>query len=94
MALTDRDIEHLAVLARIKLTTEEKKTCAAELGLILDSVQVLNDIPTDEVEPLIHVLPLYNVMRDDEVRPSLSNNEAMANAPLHEESKFKVPRLL
>lgn len=94
MALLDKDIEHLAVLARINLTTEEKETCAEQLSLILGSAQVLNNIPTGDVEPLIYVLPLYNVMRDDEVRPSLSNNEAMANAPQYEDAKFRVPRLI
>ncbi len=94
MGLMDKDIEKLAILARINLTPEEKETYAVQFNSILDSTRVLDELPTDVVEPLIYVLPLYNVMRDDEVRPSLSNDEAMANAPLHEEAKFKVPRLI
>ncbi|MGE5544918.1 MAG: Asp-tRNA(Asn)/Glu-tRNA(Gln) amidotransferase subunit GatC [Bacillota bacterium] len=92
--LIDKDIERLAILARIKLTPEEKKSFAEHLNSILNSAGILDEVTTDEVEPLIYVLPLYNVMRDDIVRPSLSNDEAMANAPSYEEAKFKVPRLL
>ncbi len=94
MALLDKDIERLAVLARINLTSEEKEIFTQQLNSVLDSVEVLNELPTNEVEPLIYVLPLYNVMRDDEVHPSLPIDEAMDNAPLQEEAKFKVPRLI
>lgn len=94
LALLDKDIERLAVLARINLTSEEKEIFTQQLNSVLDSVEVLNELPTNEVEPLIYVLPLYNVMRDDEVRPSLPIDEAMDNAPLQEEAKFKVPRLI
>jgi aspartyl-tRNA(Asn)/glutamyl-tRNA(Gln) amidotransferase subunit C len=94
LALLDKDIERLAVLARINLTSEEKEIFTQRLNSVLDSVEVLNELPTNEVEPLIYVLPLYNVMRDDEVRPSLPIDEAMDNAPLQEEAKFKVPRLI
>jgi len=94
LSLIAKDIEHLAVLARIKLTPEEKESFAEQLNSILNSARILDELPTDIVEPLIYVLPLYNVMRDDIVRPSLSNEEAMANAPSYEEAKFKVPRLL
>ncbi|MGI6549734.1 MAG: Asp-tRNA(Asn)/Glu-tRNA(Gln) amidotransferase subunit GatC [Syntrophomonadales bacterium] len=94
LALLDKDIERLAVLARINLTSEEKEIFTQQLNSVLDSVEVLNELPTNEVEPLIYVLPLYNVMRDDEVHPSLPIDEAMDNAPLQEEAKFKVPRLI
>lgn len=94
MSLIDKDIEHLAILARINLTSDEKEAFAEQLSSILDSAEMLNDISTDGIEPLIYVLPLNNIMRDDKERPSLSNEEAMANAPLCEDMKFKVPRLI
>ena len=94
MSLIDKDIEHLAILARINLTSDEKELFAEQLSSILDTAEMLNELPTDGVEPLIYVLPLNNIMRDDKVRPSLSNDEAMTNAPLCEDMKFKVPRLI
>ncbi len=94
MALTEKDVERLAVLARINLTAEEKETFARQMNSILDSAAVLDELSTDRIEPLIYVLSRHNVMRDDKVRPSLTNNEALANAPLKEDAMFKVPRLI
>ena len=71
MALTEKDVERLSVLARISLTEEEKKAFARQMSSILDSAAVLDELSTDRIEPLIYVLSKYNVMRDDKVRPSL-----------------------
>jgi len=94
LALTEKDVERLSVLARISLTEEEKKAFARQMSSILDSAAVLDELSTDRIEPLIYVLSKYNVMRDDKVRPSLANDEALANAPLKEDAMFKVPRLI
>ena len=94
MALTEKDVERLAVLARINLTAEEKETFARQMSSILDSAAVLDELSTDGIEPLIYVLSQHNVMRDDKVRPSLTTDEALANAPLKEDAMFKVPRLI
>jgi len=94
LALTIKEVEHVALLARLKLTAEEKSTYAEQLSSILEFFETLNGLPTDGVEPLAHVLPVYNVMRDDCARPSLPKDEAMANAPLEEEGQFKVPRIV
>lgn len=94
MALTEKDVERLSVLARIDLTAEEKKAFVQQMNSILDSAAVLDELSTDRIEPLIYVLSRYNVMRDDRVRPSLTNDEALANAPLKEDAMFKVPRLI
>lgn len=94
LALTIKEVEHLALLARLNLSTEEKAIYAEQLSSILDFIETLNKLPTDGVEPLIQVLPLFNVMRDDVACPSLSKDEVMANASLQEDGQFKVPRLV
>ena len=94
MALTIKEVEHVALLARLKLTEEEKENYAHKLGAILEYFSLLNELPTEGVEPLAHVLPLYNVMREDVVRPSLTNEEALANAPQQEDGQFVVPRIV
>ncbi len=94
MALTIEEVEHVARLARLSLTTAEKEMYAQQLSSILDFFAMLNRLPTDGVEPLAHVLPLFNVMREDEVGPSLPRDEAIANAAITEDGQFKVPRIV
>lgn len=94
MALTIEEVEHVARLARLSLTDSEKEMYAQQLGSILDFFAMLNRLPTDGVEPLAHVLPLFNVMREDEVGQSLPRDEAIANAALTEDGQFKVPKIV
>lgn len=94
MALTIREVEHVALLARLNLTAKEKETYTEQLSSILEFFEMLNRLPTDGVEPLAHVLPLCNVMREDKATPSLPKDEAMANAPLSENGQFKVPKIV
>ena len=94
MALTIEEVEHVARLARLSLTDSEKEMYAQQLGSILDFFTILNRLPTDGVEPLAHVLPLFNVMREDEVGQSLPRDEAIANAALTEDGQFKVPKIV
>jgi aspartyl-tRNA(Asn)/glutamyl-tRNA(Gln) amidotransferase subunit C len=65
-----------------------------ELTVILDSVAQVQQAPTDGVEPMSHPLPLTNVTRPDEVRPSLTAREALSGAPAEEQQRFSVPRIL
>lgn len=92
--LTRDDVAHLAVLARIDLSDGELDHLADELGVILDAVAAVSSAPIAGVEPMSHPLPLVNVTRPDEVRPSLTPEEALAMAPLAEEQRFSVPRIL
>jgi aspartyl-tRNA(Asn)/glutamyl-tRNA(Gln) amidotransferase subunit C len=94
MAITIKDVEHVANLARLELTEEEKETYTEQLNAILQFAEQLNGVPTDHVEPTSHVMPIANVMRDDEVRPSLPVEEALQNAPEEEDGQFKVPAVL
>ncbi len=81
MALTVEQVREVAHLARLELTPAELVTMTRQLGAILDYVALLQQVPTEGVEPLAHALPVQNVFRDDEPAPSLSVADALANAP-------------
>lgn len=94
MAITVKDVEALARLARIQLSAEELERFAPQLDEILAYVEQLKKVATEGVAPTSHVLPLFNVFREDRVKPGLSTEEALANAPSREGPFFKVPRIL
>ncbi len=87
-------VRSVANLARLELTEDELGHFEQDLNSILGYVAKLDELDTAGVPPTSHSLPLSNVFRDDEVRPSLSNEEALANAPEHEDGCFKVPAVL
>jgi aspartyl-tRNA(Asn)/glutamyl-tRNA(Gln) amidotransferase subunit C len=92
--LTRDDVAHLAGLARIDLSEAELDRMVGELSVILESVAKVQQAATDEVEPMSHPLPLTNVSRPDEVRPSLGAEAALSGAPAAEQQRFSVPRIL
>ena len=92
--LTGEQVRHVAKLARLKCSETEIKEFTGQLRAILDYVAQLEEVNTENVEPLAHCLPVHNVFRTDEVRPSLSNEEAMANAPQRDGEFFAVPKVL
>ncbi len=94
MALTSEEVLHIARLARISLTEGEVSRLAAQLSGILDHFAALAAVDTTGVEPTAHPLPLANVMRADEVRPSLSQQDALANAPAQEDGYVRVRAVL
>jgi len=94
MKITMKEVDHVARLARLELTDDEKERMRAQLDSILSYIDKLNELDTSAVEPTSHVLPMMNVFRDDEVRPSLSQEEALANAPDRQDLFFRVPRIL
>lgn len=94
MALTIAEVEHVAELARLTLSEQEKAVFAEQLSGILTYVEQLNELPTAEVEPLSHILPVYNVFREDTVQPSPPREDMMANAPLPEDGQYKVPKIV
>src|ERR671933_419900 len=81
MSLTAEDVRWVAHLARLELTDAELETMTRQLSAIVDYVAQLQQVNTDGVEPLAHALSVHNVFRDDEPRPSLPVDEALANAP-------------
>ena len=94
MALTIKEVEYVAQLARLQLNEEEKQSFAEQLSSILEYVDKLNELSTDGVEPLAHILPVYNVFRADESRAGSPREEILANAPLVEEGQYKVPKIM
>jgi aspartyl-tRNA(Asn)/glutamyl-tRNA(Gln) amidotransferase subunit C len=90
MKLTRAQVEHVAQLARLGLTDEEMEALASELSSILDYIDQLEQLDTSSIAPTAQVGELVDVMRDDEVEPSFSVEEALANAPSRDGSYFRV----
>jgi aspartyl-tRNA(Asn)/glutamyl-tRNA(Gln) amidotransferase subunit C len=83
------DVEHVARLARLALTGAEVERLTADLAAVLGHAADVDGVP-----PTAHPLPLRNVLRDDEVRPTLDRAEVLAAAPVAEDGRFRVPRIL
>lgn len=94
MRITKKDVEHVALLSRLDLTEEEKEAYTKQLNSIIDYMNKINELDTEGVEPTAHVLPIYNVMREDEVGESLDREKVLKNAPEKEDGQFKVPRIV
>lgn len=94
MKITKEEVEHVARLARLELTEEEKERMRAQLDSILQYMEKLNELDTAGVEPTSHAIPMVNVMREDELRPCLPQEEALANAPDRQDLFFRVPRII
>jgi aspartyl-tRNA(Asn)/glutamyl-tRNA(Gln) amidotransferase subunit C len=94
MKISKREIEHIAMLARLSLSEEEKDLFGSQLGSILDYMEQLNSLDTTGIEPTAHVLSLQNVMREDVPGASLPGTEALMNAPSRTEQFFRVPKII
>ena len=92
--ITRADVEHVAKLARLALTDDEIEALTGELGAILDHAARVSAVDTSDVAPTAHPLPLVNVLRPDEQRPSLDRDEVLAAAPAVEDDRFRVPPVL
>lgn len=87
-------MQHVAKLARLSFSDEELDRFARQLSQILSYAEQVSALATEDTPPTSHALPLRNVLRDDEVRPSLPTEKALSIAPEVEEGRFKVPRIL
>jgi aspartyl-tRNA(Asn)/glutamyl-tRNA(Gln) amidotransferase subunit C len=94
MSISRREIEKVALLARLQLTEAEVASMTADLCQIVGYVDQLAEVNTDGVEPMAHAVEVTNVFRADEVTPSLPRDEALANAPHHDERGYLVPAVL
>lgn len=94
MSDSEFDIKYVANLARIALTPEEEARLGSQLGDILGYVKKLEELDVSDVEPMAHAVPLDNVLRADEVHPSITNEEALANAPKKANGLFVVPKIV
>ncbi len=90
MALTMQDVEHVARLARLRLSPAELEKMRDQLSNILDHFQMLQQIDVSTVPPTAQVTDLVNVLREDEIRPSLPREQALANAPEQQDGMFRV----
>ncbi len=88
------DIEHVARLARLDLTHEEKARLHEQLGAILEHAAKVGEVAADHVPPTAYAIPRSNVLRPDEPTPSIPHEDALANAPDEEDGRFKVPRVV
>ena len=94
MAAAEIDIKYVAHLARLQLTPDEEKKLGAQLGNILGYIEKLNQLDVTGVEPTAHAVPMVNVTRPDEIRPSLPHDEALRNAPAQANGLFMVPKIV
>ncbi len=87
-------VDHVARLARLDLSEEERSRMQVELSAILEHAERIRALDLDDLPPTSHPVPLTNVMRSDDVTPSLPQDVALANAPAAEDGRFKVPRII
>jgi aspartyl-tRNA(Asn)/glutamyl-tRNA(Gln) amidotransferase subunit C len=88
------DIEHVARLARLEFTNQEKARLREQLGVILEAAAKVSEVATDDVPPTAYAIARSNVLRPDEITPSLTTEEVLSNAPEVEDDRFKVPRVV
>ncbi len=94
MEVTDALVEKLAHLARLSFNESEKAEIRTDLQRMISFVQKLDELDLDGVEPVIHMSEAVNVLRDDVVQGSIPREDALKNAPLHDEQFFKVPKVI
>jgi aspartyl-tRNA(Asn)/glutamyl-tRNA(Gln) amidotransferase subunit C len=94
MASVEIDVNYVAQLARLSLTPEEAAKFGAQLGQVLTYIEKLQELDVSKVEPTAHAVPLVNVTRSDEDRPSLTTADALRNAPAQANGMFLVPKIV
>ncbi len=94
MKITPELVKHVAELARLELAGEDREKMGAQMADILEYIGLLDELDTDAIPPTSHVIEIMNVFREDEVKPSLSVEKGLANAPERTGSSFKVPKII
>ncbi len=94
MTTPEIDVKYVAHLARLALTSEEEQKLGSQLGSILSYIEKLKEVDVSGVEPTAHAFPLVNVTRPDEIRPSMSHQDALRNAPAEANGLFMVPKIV
>jgi aspartyl-tRNA(Asn)/glutamyl-tRNA(Gln) amidotransferase subunit C len=94
MQVNDELIDKLATLSRLEFEVEEKRKIKKDLTRILDFVEKINELDLENVEPLIFMGGEVNVLREDEVRKVITQDEALLNAPKHDSDYFKAPKVI
>ncbi|MDR3601949.1 MAG: Asp-tRNA(Asn)/Glu-tRNA(Gln) amidotransferase subunit GatC [Desulfosporosinus sp.] len=93
MTISREDVEYVAALARLELTEQETQEYTEQLNSILGYAAMLERLDTDGVVPTAHAVPLHNVLREDQVSPSIPQEKALQNAPDADEGFFRVPKI-
>ena len=93
-SLSRDDVAKLAALARIEMSEEELVSLSSQFGVILDAVARVQEVNLDGVIATSHPQPIQNIFREDQVRPSLTPEQALSGAPAQEEQRFRVPQIL
>ena len=94
MKVTEKDLDTTAHLSRLAIADEERERYQNDLDSFLSYVDNLQSVDTSNIQPTTYALPIQNVFREDELRPSLTNEEALSNAPAQDNGYFKVPKVL
>lgn len=94
MKASKKDVETVAFLSRLRIADDKMDKYLGELNKFLEYADVLQQADTENVQPTAHVLPIKNVFRKDEVKPSIDRELALSNAPEKEDGYFKVPRII
>jgi aspartyl-tRNA(Asn)/glutamyl-tRNA(Gln) amidotransferase subunit C len=94
MSVSKDDVHYIAELARLRFTDEEEENMAEQLSGVLDYMEKLDELDTEDVPPMSHVLDITNVFRDDSPEQRISREEALGNAPDADHSYFRVPRVI
>jgi aspartyl-tRNA(Asn)/glutamyl-tRNA(Gln) amidotransferase subunit C len=94
MAILREQVEKVSLLGRLLLSEDELDSMTCQMGQILDYMDLLSDVDTEQVEPMAHALDVSDVFRTDEVGPSLPREQALANAPNRDHECYRVPAVL
>ena len=94
MKISQKDVEHVARLARLTLEPEDLKIMTDQMDAILGYVDKLNELDTEGIEPMAHAVPMSNAFREDETKPAIGIERALQNAPQGEDGYFKVPKVI
>ena len=94
MAISREEVEKVSLLGRLLLSQEELDKMTTQLGDILQYMDLLSEVDTEQVEPMAHALDVCDVFRDDQIRPGLDRQEALANAPNRDDECYRVPAVL
>ena len=94
MPVTKKDIEKIAELAQLKFSDEELESFTPQMNEILNYMEKLNELDTENIKPLSHPVEQTNVFREDELKPSITTEDALKNAPSKDDNHFKVPKVI
>lgn len=94
MKISQKDVEHVAQLARLTLDPEELQVMTSQMDAILGYVDKLNELDTGGIEPMAHAVPMSNAFREDEIQPVIGVERALQNAPASGDHCFKVPKVI